>query len=189
MCYIAGGKAPGSQHVNPGSRNKTPPIDKRPISLKWELYFAGYSSWWQGAGAFIRQGPQTALTLGRMYLITDEQFNDVVLQENGRPVNGTRLLPPFEKLMQRQDFLLPAIETYGRVIRLGEEERWPVFTFTSTGSFPVGAPSEAYVKIIVSGIRETYPSMSSDGIFNYLARAEGIRDRVPVEKLRTWIAG
>jgi hypothetical protein len=189
MCYIAGGKPPGSQHVNPGSRDKTPPIDKRPISLDWELYFAGYSNWWKGAGAFIRPSPQKALTLGRMYLITYNQFNDVVLQENGRPVNGERLLPAFEKLVQQRDFLLPGVETYGRVIRLGEEERWPIFTFTATRSFPIGVPSEAYMKIIVRGIKETYPSMSSGEILDYLVKAEGIRDRIPVASLKTWVAG
>jgi hypothetical protein len=189
MCYIAGGKPRGSQHTNPGSRDRTPPADNRPISLDWELYFAGYSGWWKGAAAFIRQGTEKARTLGRMYLVTDDQFNDVVLQENGRPVDGSRLLPPFESLVQQDDFLLQGIKTYGRVVRIGEQDGSPIFTFTATKSVAIGAPSEAYLRIIVSGIRETYPSMSSGDIFEYLQHAEGIHGRIPVDQLKSWIKG
>jgi hypothetical protein len=46
---------------------------------------------------FIRRAP-AGKVLGRMYLITDDQFNHLVLQENGRAVDGTRLVPPSKRL-------------------------------------------------------------------------------------------
>ena len=189
MCYIAGGKPPGSQVVNPGSRDKTPPTDKRPVLFNWELYFAGYSTWWSGAGAFIRQSAQKAVTYGRMYLITDEQFNDVVIQENGGQVDGTGLVPPFETLVDKPDFILPGVAMYGRLVSLGKEAGCPILTFTSTkDDLEVGPPSESYLKIIVLGIRETYPSMKESEICEYLMNADGIRGRIPKDKLRRWVA-
>src|SRR5436305_7842838 len=82
MCYIAGGRPAGSQNTNPGCRDKTPPIDNKPIAIHLDLYFAEYSQWWNGGVAFIKRGNERSKTLGRIYLITDDQFNDVVLQEN-----------------------------------------------------------------------------------------------------------
>src|SRR5204862_84081 len=82
MCYVVGGKPAGSTKENQGCRDKKPPRDNKPISLSFELYFAGHSHSWGGAVSFIRHGRDASLTLGRMYLLTEDQFNDVVLQEN-----------------------------------------------------------------------------------------------------------
>src|SRR6266478_8214404 len=71
MCYIVGGRPPGSETVNPGCRDKTAPKDNQSLPLDWELYFASYSTWWRGAAAFIRRSTRATTTLGRMYLITD----------------------------------------------------------------------------------------------------------------------
>src|SRR5438046_3062218 len=84
MCYISGGTPAGSHHSNPGCRDMTPPVADKPVAMDFELYFAGYSKNWNGAAAFIRRRPTPSTTLGRMYLLTDDQFNDVVLQENNK---------------------------------------------------------------------------------------------------------
>jgi hypothetical protein len=188
MCYIAGGKPAGSSKTNAGCRDTTPPLDNKPISLDFELYFAGYAESWRGAPAFIRRGSKTAITYGRMYLITDEQFNDVVLQENDREVDGVRFVPPFEELAGEDEFVLPGNRLYGHLLRIGQESGCPVITFTTTRyNLPIGAPSEAYLKIIVSGIKETYPTMTNSEITQYLSHADGVHGGVPLDDLVQWV--
>jgi len=163
-------------------------LDSKPINLNLELYFADYSSGWKGAPAFVRAGRADASTLGRMYLISDEQFNDVVLQENGRSVDGTRFVPKFEELIISQEFILPGRPRYGRVIHVGRQGEYPVFTFTAIEDLHIGAPSKAYINVIVSGIRETYPAMTNADIVDYLSKAEGIRDgAIPNSQLASWV--
>ncbi|HEY3935892.1 MAG TPA: hypothetical protein VGL97_00555 [Bryobacteraceae bacterium] len=181
QCYIEGGTPPSSNISNPGARGRTPPTESRPVTMRYELYFAGYSSWWKGASAFIREGSTDAATLGRMYLITDDQFNDVVCQENGRLPDGTRIVPPFSDLSTAGELLLEDNPLYGRLVRIGEEEGWPILTFTTAQSLVIGPPSEAYVKVIAAGLRETYPSMSAE-IGAYLSRCPGIRGSgIPID--------
>src|SRR5258708_7844443 len=157
MCYIAGGRPLGAQRINPGCRDKTPPRDARPVSLNFDLYFAGNSRSWGGAPAFIRRGNSNSIVYGRMYLITDDQFNDVVLQENDEPVDGTRFVPPFEQLAEEKEFALAGNRLYGHLMNIGKQDKCPVITFTTMRDLPIGVPSEAYLKIIISGIKETYP--------------------------------
>jgi hypothetical protein len=51
----------------------------------------------------------------------------------------------------------------------------------------VGAPSEAYVKTIISGLEETYPCMRKSKILAYLRGAEGIREAIPGDTLNRWV--
>ena len=85
LCYIQGGLIPGNDKAERGARNPSLPIDDRRIIIKHDLFFALESEKWQGSGvAFIDYHHNNhAKTLGRMYRITEEQFIDVVLQENG----------------------------------------------------------------------------------------------------------
>lgn len=74
LCYIKGGTPKGSAKQNEGCRDKSEPTKSRPISLNFELYFAGrFRRWGNSALAFIRENPKGHPTLGWMYLITDEQ--------------------------------------------------------------------------------------------------------------------
>jgi hypothetical protein len=188
LCYIAGGKPAGAKRWNPGCRDKTPPSDIRPLPLNCELYFAAFSDSWGGSPAFIRRGSRTSVTLGRAYLITDEQFNDVVIQENGGEPDGTRIVPPVEQLDRIETFTLPSNPLYGLLWRIGKEGGSPVVTFTTArNNLPIGPPSEAYVKIIAAGLKETYPKMNDADIAEYLRHAEGVRDRIPENVLRDWV--
>ena len=187
-CYIEGGTPPGSSHTNPGCRDKTPPSDRRPISLNFELYFAGNSAAWKGAPAFIRDGGRSALALGRIYLITDDQFNDVVMQENDQEVTGARFIPSFEELMRKDKFELPGDRLYGHVLRIGEQDGWPVITFTTKKVLTINAPSKAYIKVIVAGIKDTYPAMTNAQICEYLLRAEGVHGHMSPEELADWVS-
>ena len=186
MCYISGGQPVGAKRINTGCRDKTPPLDSKPILLKFQLYFAGESKSWGGAPAFIRRGNNKSITLGRMYLIADEQFNDVVLQENDKDVDGVRFVPSFDQLVKGQDFVVPNAGMYDHLCYVGKEGDYPIYTFTGRDDLPIGAPSESYVKVIVSGIKKTYPHMKEPQICEYLSKAEGIGGIKP-EVLARWV--
>lgn len=189
MCYITGGSPDGAATRNPGARDKTGPKDSRAIALQYALYFAGYSRSWKGAPAFIRKTGENSVTCGRMYLVTYDQFNDVVLQENGRPVDGTRIIPSYEELAAGNEFELPGHLLYGRLIHTGDESGHPILTFSTSRKLDIGAPSEAYVKVIAAGLKETYPGMAESGICAYLRDAEGIAGSgVAAEKLASWVS-
>jgi hypothetical protein len=124
-----------------------------------------------------------------MYLITEEQFNDVVLQENGKPVDGRRILPPFPKLVTSSHTLLAEAGLYGDLVLLDNGQTGVIFTFTtSRANLQSNAPSEAYVRVIAAGIRETYPDLTNEEICRYLLLAEGVRDRVAPDLLAAWVA-
>jgi hypothetical protein len=188
-CYIEGGTPPGSDKANPGCRDKTLPPESQPVSMNFELYFAGYSERWKGAPAFLRKGGPSARALGRMYLVSDDQFNDVVMQENGQKVDGTRFIPSFEELTRNDESDLPGNRLYGHLVRVGEHGGWPVITFTTSRVQSINAPSKPYIKVIAAGIKETYPEMTSAQICEYLLRAEGVHGRLSPEELADWISG
>ena len=98
LCYINGGTPGGSSKRCEGCSDKTPPQDRRPITIPHELYFARESSSWGGKGvAFVKsQRDDNVKTFGRMYLITREQFTQIVRQENGRLPDDTRIIIDFE---------------------------------------------------------------------------------------------
>jgi len=182
MCYIVGGKPPGAKKSNPGCADRTPPSDSRPVPLELELYFARYSTSWGGAAAFVRPLADS-ITHGRMYLITDEQFNDVVRQENDLPVNGQRFVPPFGDLQKINQFVLPGNHWYGLLLNVGNIDGSPMITFTEAEKSPAERPSDAYLKVIISGLKETYPAMTPHAICDYLLAAEGIRNNIPAADL------
>lgn len=187
MCYIAGGTPAGSQTHNLGARNKVAPACSKSVALPHALYFAGYSRGWNGAPAFIRSGGKTDLTYARMYLITYDQFNDVVIQENGRPVDGTRFIPAFEELGKRKEITLPGRRLYSKLLYVQDDNGYPVLTLTTDQKLEVGSPSAAYVRVIAAGLLETYPNMTSSEICAYLAQAGGIKHCIDVHTLAAWI--
>lgn len=177
MCYIEGGTPPGATTRNPGCRLKRAYAAERPIQIPHRLYFAGHTRSWGGAPAFITRQPGTPPTLGRMYLITEEQFNDVVCQENGLPVNGTTIVPALGQLRSGDVHRLPFDRLYSLLICIGEADGAPILTFTSARDLQIAAPSQAYLRVIVAGLRETWPALSNAELRQYLSQADGIADR------------
>ena len=99
MCYINGGTPEGSSKRCEGCSDRTPPQDRKSITIPHELYFAENSRSWEGKGvAFVKsQRNENFQTLGRMYLITREQFVQIVRQENGRSPDYSRIAVDFEE--------------------------------------------------------------------------------------------
>jgi hypothetical protein len=124
-----------------------------------------------------------------MYLITDEQFNDIVLQENSMVVDGNRILPSFERLVSEDEQVLRVNGWYQRLLPVGEKDGYPIFTFTSAKhDLRNNPPGEAYIKTIASGLKETYPQLTNDDICEYLLGAEGLRGALPTHLLAEWVS-
>ena len=188
MTYLCGGRPPGAETViNPGARDQTPPLDSRPVRLNYELYFAGHSKWWNAAPAFIRPARGDEFTYGRSYRIFYDQFNDVVAQECGKPVDGSCLVPPLGDLVRAKEFELPGNLLYGRLLYVGDDNGFPLLSFTTNRKLAAGPPSRPYLKIIISGLRETY-QMTDAEICDYLGRASGISlGGVDAQELAEWV--
>jgi hypothetical protein len=123
-----------------------------------------------------------------MYLISYDQFNDVVRQENKRRIPGETIVPDYQEIAQRSDWHLANVRLYGRMLRIGVERTIPIITFTATrDNFRVGAPSECYVRTIVSGLEETYPCLAKSEIRDYLLGCDGIRGAIPPDELTRWV--
>lgn len=156
-CYIAGGTPQGAQRDYAGCTDKTLPEANKPITIPAELYFARKSKTWHGGGvAFIEPTSKlTSKTLGRMYLITAEQFTEVVKQE----IRLTEdLYIDLDELVEKGFLILNEHSWYNKLLFLGYEDGYPILTFTNKNYLKneINAPNEYYVKMISEGLKETY---------------------------------
>ncbi len=156
VTYLEGGRARGRTRAHPGARDATRWRADHPVELPHRMHFAGTSRWWGGGGVALVD-PQAGHhpSRGRAYLITRQQFEDVLAQESGRPVG------------RRVDLGL-AIDggqavvgdgSYDLVFRLGDHQGWPMLTFTRTApvsSLQYNAPSAEYTSCIVAGLGESH---------------------------------
>jgi tetratricopeptide (TPR) repeat protein len=182
MCYIEGGQPEGASRPHSGCRDKTPPKDDQPIKIPYPLYFARQSSGWSNKGvAFIGlKKEETEATLGRMYLITEQQFVDVLSQEN----EGAKISVDLQKVKQQGSMVFHE-SWYGNILYLGERDGFPIYTFTSGKNIalePPVAPSPEYLQAILSGLKEVYP-VTPDDIVKYLLSKPGIKDSYTREDL------
>jgi hypothetical protein len=177
LCYIVGGTPEGARRNHTGSTDTTLPLQDRSIAIPYPLYFAEMSESWQDAGvAFItEQRTVKDATLGRMYLITAEQFAHVVRQENGlEPDDESLNLDLIET--EKQGNHIIGTGWYGRVMYLGREKGYPIFTFTSPKSvydiLPT-SPSENYLRTIGRGIQQTY-GLGRQQVAEYFINKPGV---------------
>jgi hypothetical protein len=173
-CYIRGGCPTGSNKTYQGCRDKTLPVDNEEVYINSELYFAKKSATWDNGGvAFIKVDFEAnAATLGRMYLITKEQFIDVVKQETA---NANDLIIDFERAIKEGSLTIKKGSWYGSIIYLGDQYGSPIFTFThETEIAQKTKPSENYLRTIVRGINEVY-NLNATEVFEYLISKEGIK--------------
>lgn len=154
-CYLEGGTAPGSKRVNPGARDSSAPLADEPLEIPHRLIFAGPSSAWDGGGvAFLGESDQPLATLARRYLVTAEQFSDIVAQECLRPP-GTDL--DIEEIT-RAGSGTAGSGWYDLVLCLGDHDGIPLMTFTSSrlDDLEPTPPSAAYTATLVNGLVESH---------------------------------
>lgn len=154
LCYIKGGKPLGSQLFEKGARNKSDPLKSTMFTLSHRLYFAkDKSKWGRGGVAFIENEPNVHVTTySKAYLITTEQFTDIVAQEN-----GLSSLHIDYHSFYKKGFLDIVDGWYGRLLSIGEIDNIPVATFTSPEDLDLSQrypPAQPYVAVILNGLQE-----------------------------------
>ncbi len=172
LCYIIGGQPNGSTKQYSGAHDKSLPIADKPITIPHQLYFAKKSpSWNDGGVAFINTASaKISKTLGRMYLITQDQFCDVVSQET----NSDSTAIDFARALQANSIIIKESSWYGNLIYLGSHESFPIFTFTNEQNLsPFVNPDINYIKTIIEGLKETY-SLDKESVLKYLLTAHGL---------------
>ena len=187
-CYLSGGRPAGGSRRYTGCRDPSEPSRVEGVEVPGALVFAGASRVWHGGMAFYDDAAPGPVA-GCAYLVTTEQFADVAAQEMRRPSGGefahdlTRLLPDVEAMVATRRGL------YEKVVRVGELDGIPMFTIThhDVGSLTLAAPTEAYLRWIVLGLRESH-GYDDPHIAGYLARASGIREAWTESQLRTLAA-
>jgi hypothetical protein len=168
--YLRGGPLSGSDRVYPGCRDTSDPLDSVGLMISGNVYFAGRSSVWRSGMAFY--DPDAAGEVAaRGYLISAEQFIDVLAQETRRSPGVVLDLAP----AIRGDRLSVGLGAYPIIVRVGDREGVPLVTFTTdrhtTG--PLKPPSAGYLAAMAAGLQEAH-GWSPERIDRYLISLPGI---------------
>lgn len=144
ITYIKGGKCKFNGKNYPGCRDKSLPKDSRPITIPYNMYYGNERSSWGKGGVSFLDSEVKGHALGRMYLITREQLEDVSDQEGRGEI------------------------WYNNSVKLGEDNGNEIITITNKSIRPHHNPSDKYLEVIRMGIKETYPDMSDFDVMKYL---------------------
>lgn len=198
--YLTGGQAPHRPTARPqaGARNPAPPHQDRAWPLPHPLFFAGTSPGWGGAAVAMLDPTRSPAhpTLGRIWLITAQQFEDVFRQENGQRVPDGDRRPLFSVADAAPGRPLDVLDAwYGRVVHLGPGPGGhPVVTMASPdpSRHRRGPAHPSYLRTIGLGLAESW-GLSARAAAEYLVGCEGNAGAVPVETLHAdlaaWIPG
>ncbi|WP_036559115.1 hypothetical protein [Nocardia brasiliensis] len=188
--YIEGGSPPGTNHVYPGFRDKTPPLETQPLVMPGSIYFAWESPVWTGGVAFYAPDhqrpdwPEGAAMLG--YRLTHGQFSDLLTQEMYRTPKLD--LDLSEVLDTGRCRLGPG--RYETLVKAGEIDGVPVLTFTSpwdVHSVELRRPSARYLQMISTGLHESH-GWTAPQIARYLLERPGIRGEWEQAELATLVS-
>ena len=133
------------------------------------LRFVGVSSVW-GGGMAIYDARARSEIAARAYLISAEQFVDVLAQE-------MRLEPDLDvnlSAVRETGWHSLGAGRYQTLAHLGDRDDLPMLTFTSADVYehPLNAPTEGYLRTIAVGLRESH-GWSRAEIGRYLAQFPG----------------
>lgn len=168
--YLEGGRPAGAVRDYPGARDPARPAAERAITVPGGIFFGLESAVWGGGLAFYDAGARGHARM-RAYLISREQFSDVVAQEMHREVGVDLDLTPVLR-HARHEVGLGRYETLHLV---GEHDGAPVLTFSAADptAIPLNPPAPAYVRMMVSGLREAH-GMSDAELVEYLLARPGM---------------
>ncbi len=198
LCYVRGGVIPGNTLSERGAQDPTLPVRSEKCTIDHELFFSTPSKKWFGSGVAyinsqkIKQAGKgkavndldsrgysrlfaRGVTLGRRYLITLEQFLDVVRQENSLPADCDIPID-FAKLRSEGSQIVLPGTYYGRLLYLGDADGYPSYSFTCIPDMsemeraPLFGP---YYDVIAGGLKETF-QLSDKKIAEYLGRHQNI---------------
>jgi hypothetical protein len=195
---IRGGKSAFTGQTLAGCRNTQDPIRDYALGINHELYFARQSDVWGGATAQVLAQESRSKTLGRAYLITAEQFTDIACQQNGRKPGDPEFVLHYkyseankQSYFNKTDPTRPlgqGKQPYGRILKIGERESWPVFTATAEwdGYGDVNAPARAYLNVIVQGFQQL-GRISGQAMVEYFSTKVGLKERISRPVLERWM--
>ncbi|MBM7602952.1 hypothetical protein JOC75_000922 [Metabacillus crassostreae] len=181
LCYIKGGKPNGSSKIEEGCRDRSLPIKESIHILKHPLYFAKNSGRWNNQGvAFIglNQEP-TCVSYSKKYLITTEQFMDIVKQEN----DGIEFELNLQSIQERNSYVFNEHSWYGNILYLGSDNDYPIYTFTAPwdiNEVEWNKPSHSYLSTIIKGLKKDY---SNTDVFDYFLTKPGIKENYQADEL------
>jgi hypothetical protein len=168
-CYLRGGQPPGGARHYPGCRDPSEPRADVGVLVGGGIYFAGESTVWKGGMAFY-DAELPGQVAARAYLLTPDQFKDVLAQEMRQTPPGSALDLSLVHHFGRHSYGPGHYET---LIRIGTRHGAPMVTFTSDRhDRPLAAPSEAYLSTMAVGLREAH-GWSAARIGAYLAAVPG----------------
>ncbi|MBT2700610.1 hypothetical protein J7E79_25055 [Bacillus sp. ISL-40] len=187
LCYIKGGQPEGSAQIEIGCKDPSLPVDESTFTIDLPLYFAKEAARWESQGvAFIGLNQDKGNhTYSKKYLITGEQFLDVVKQEN----NGLNFEIDLHEVKQKGSKVFHRHSWYGNILYLGDENGFPIYTFTAPwdiNEVEWKKPSPAYLKTIIKGLSKNY---SNEEIFAYFQSKPGIKDQFPDHELTLLLNG
>lgn len=169
ICYIQGGRLASGSRDYPGCRDPMAPEVDAPVMLPGGLRFVGVSSVW-GGGLAVYDGEAGGEVAARAYLISAEQFVDVLAQETRRAPGLDLDLSPVRET-GRHSF---GSGHYQTVANVGERDGLPMLTFTSARLAEVvdNPPSAGYLRTMAVGLAEAH-GWSPRRIGRYLGRFPG----------------
>lgn len=148
-CYLVGGTPAGGRRATAGARDRRPPRTWRRVALPHGLWFGGPSHTWRGGPAFLDvEHPGRAV--GRAWLVTHDQLEDVVAQENGRLAGDVAV---DARTLAVGGVVLPEAP-YGRVVALPSPDGRPAATVTYVDRPAGRAPDPAYLALVRAGLAE-----------------------------------
>ena len=127
--YIKGGCCPFNGKPYPGCTDKMPPEGSVAVTIPHEMYYGKRSPTWEYGGVAFLDAARSGKTLGRAWLIREDQVDGIIEQEG------------------------PA--WYGNKLELGSICGVPAITLTANGRYTENAPCEAYQQVIFAGQEET----------------------------------
>ncbi|HSX07040.1 MAG TPA: hypothetical protein VLG92_04960 [Candidatus Saccharimonadia bacterium] len=185
LCYIRGGSVPDRTFINRGCSDTTLPRRNQALEIPYALYFSGYSQVYEGGVGFLTDVPGITPTKARAYLVTAEQFWEVIAQENA--LNHAVQPRPLSVIRTKGKLLLDDIDQnyrlYNTVLYCGELENYPMLSFTTSETLTQAVPpSKDYLITIAAGLRQSH-RMSTTDIADYLIDLSGIASNYTYSEL------
>ncbi len=191
--YIVGGSVPGSTKTHEGCRDRTLPRKRVHYKFAMRVRFVAFAEWWGGLAACCDDSADesSSHSHGVAYLITREQFLDVMRQENSLSLDHPVAID-WEILHKEKRLDVLAGHAYGSLRLVGDLETRPVYTFTHCDAFlkrqlqeghkkPERTASVAYLNVIARGLST---HLTREELFDYLKTRDGIAGRWTDEALR-----
>ncbi len=188
-CYLAGGTPAGGMRRYDGCRDPRDPVATVGLHAPGDLVFSGRSTVWGGGMAFYDERPPGQVAC-RGYLVTVDQFADVVAQEMRRPPGGAFARGLATAVAGGGPVTALGSGRYETLADVGVMDGVPMLTFTcgDPGGLEPVAPSAAYLRCIATGLREAH-GWDIARIADYLAGCRGVDGAFTVDDLMPVVAG